>query len=55
MVIENSTGGTPSSKREAARAMIGVGGVRSSDDTMPDPATAGFGKPMEESRRGEEQ
>jgi hypothetical protein len=50
MVNENSTGGTTSSKREAARAMPGVGGVRGSDDPALDPATAGFGQPAGESR-----
>jgi len=32
---ENSTGGTTRSNGEAARAMSGVGGVRSSDDPVP--------------------
>jgi RNA-directed DNA polymerase len=33
---QNSTGGTTSSKREAARAVTEVGGVRSSDEIVPD-------------------
>src|ERR1700677_2328015 len=47
MMSENSTGGTTSSKREAARVMAEVGGVRSSDDTA-----LGFwlGQPAEERR-----
>ena len=33
---EDSTGGTTPAKGEAARAVAGVGGVRSSDDPVPD-------------------
>ena len=33
---EDSTGGTTSETEKAARAMTGVGGVRSSDDAVPD-------------------
>ena len=33
---ESSTGGATPSKGEAARAVAGVGGVRSSDEAMPD-------------------
>jgi hypothetical protein len=47
MVNEDSTGGTTSSKREAVRAMTGVGGVRSSDDPVPN---LWFGQPAEERR-----
>ena len=44
---ENSTGGTTSSKGKAVRARTGVGGVRSSDDPVPD---LWFGQPTEERR-----
>jgi RNA-directed DNA polymerase len=44
----DSTGGTTPSKEKAARASTGVGGVRSSDDPVPD---LWFGQPAEE-RRG---
>ena len=44
---QDSTGGTTSSKREADQAMAGVGGVRSSDDPVPD---LWFGQPAEERR-----
>jgi hypothetical protein len=47
MTSENSTGGTTSSKREAARVMAEVGGVRSSDDPAP---SLWFGEPAEERR-----
>ena len=43
----DSTGGTTPAKEEAARAMSEVGGVRSSDDPMPD---LWFGENMEERR-----
>ena len=33
---QDSTGGTTRTKGEAARATTGVGGVRSSDDSVPD-------------------
>ena len=44
---ENSTGGTTFSKREAVRVMAEVGGVRSSDDPVPD---LWSGQPAEERR-----
>lgn len=44
---EDSTGGTTPSKEEAVRAMTEVGGVRSSDDPVPD---LWFGQPAEEPR-----
>jgi len=44
---ENSTGGATSLKREAVRARTGVGGVRSSDDSVPD---LWFGQPAGERR-----
>ena len=44
---QSSTGGTTSIKREAARAMAGVGGVRSSEDAAPD---LWFGQSAEERR-----
>jgi hypothetical protein len=47
MASENSTGGTTSSKREAAQVMAEVGGVRSSDDPVPD---HWFGQPTGERR-----
>jgi hypothetical protein len=47
MMSEDSTGGTTSSKREAAQVMTEVGGVRSSDDPVPD---LWFGQPAEERR-----
>src|ERR1700722_17657558 len=36
MMSENSTGGRTSSKREAVQVVAEVGGVRSSDDPVPD-------------------
>jgi RNA-directed DNA polymerase len=47
MAGKNSTGGATPSKGEADRAMAGVGGVRSSDDTAPD---LWSGEPAEERR-----
>jgi RNA-directed DNA polymerase len=47
MMSEDSTGGTTSSKREAAQVMTEVGGVRSSDDPVPD---LWSGKPAGERR-----
>jgi hypothetical protein len=47
MESKNSTGGATSSKREVVRAVAGVGGVRSSDDPVPD---LWFGEPTEERR-----
>src|SRR6266704_945520 len=47
MASESSTGGTTSSKREAAQALAEVGGVRSSDDPVPD---LWFGQPAGERR-----
>ena len=44
---EDSTGGATPAKGEAARATAGVGGVRSSDDPVPD---LWFGEPTEERR-----
>ena len=44
---QNSTGGATPQKGEAVRAMAGVGGVRSSDDPVPD---LWFGQPTEERR-----
>ena len=44
---EDSTGGATPAKGEAARAVAGVGGVRSSDDPAPD---LWFGKPAGERR-----
>ena len=44
---EDSTGGTTSLKREAARVMAEVGGVRRSDDPVPD---LWSGEPAEERR-----
>jgi RNA-directed DNA polymerase len=44
---ENSTGGATPSKGEAVRAMTGVGGVRSSEEPVPD---LWFGQPTEERR-----
>jgi RNA-directed DNA polymerase len=44
---QDSTGGTTSSKRKAAEATTEVGGVRSSDDPVPD---LWFGQPTEERR-----
>ncbi len=44
---EDSTGGTTPAKGKAARAVAGVGGVRSSDDPAPD---LWFGEPAEERR-----
>src|ERR1700679_575875 len=43
----NSTGGATPSKGEAVRAMTGVGGVRSSEEPVPD---LWFGQPTEERR-----
>ncbi len=45
---QDSTGGTTPSKGEAVRAMAGVGGVRSSDDSAPD--LWWFGQSAEEQR-----
>ena len=47
MMSEDLTGGATSSKREAAQVMAEVGGVRSSDDPVPD---LWFGQPTEERR-----
>jgi hypothetical protein len=47
MTSEGSTGGTTSKKREAAQVMAEVGGVRSSDDPVPD---LWFGQPAGERR-----
>ena len=47
MASEDSTDGTTSPKREAAQAMAEVGGVRSSDDPVPD---LWFGEPAGERR-----
>ena len=47
MVGECSTSGATSSKREAVEAMAEVGGVRSSDDPVPD---LWFGQPAGERR-----
>jgi hypothetical protein len=47
MAGENSTGGATSSKREAVQAIIEVGGVRSSDDHVPN---LWFGELTEERR-----
>jgi RNA-directed DNA polymerase len=47
MESENSTGGTTSSKKEAARPTAGVGGVRSSNEFVPD---LWFGENTEERR-----
>jgi hypothetical protein len=47
---EDSTDGTTSTKREAAQARAEVGGVRSSDDSVPGPASGGFGQLAEERR-----
>ena len=44
---QNSTGGATPQKGEAVRAMAGVGGVRSSDDPVPD---LWSGQPAEERR-----
>jgi hypothetical protein len=44
---QNSTGGTTPQKGEAVEAMAGVGGVRSSDEPVPD---LWFGQPTEERR-----
>jgi RNA-directed DNA polymerase len=44
---EDSTDGTTPAKGEAVRATAGVGGVRSSDDAVPD---LWFGEPAEERR-----
>ena len=44
---QDSTGGTTPSKGKAVRAATGVGGVRSSDDPVPD---LWFGEPTEERR-----
>ena len=44
---QNSTGGTTPQKGEAVEAMAGVGGVRSSDDPVPD---LWFGQSAEERR-----
>ena len=44
---QNSTGGTTPQKGEAVEAMAGVGGVRSSDDPVPD---LWSGQPAEERR-----
>jgi hypothetical protein len=44
---QDSTGGTTPAKGEAARAAAGVGGVRSSDDPVPD---LWFGEPAGERR-----
>jgi RNA-directed DNA polymerase len=44
---QDSTGGTTPPKGEAAQAMAGVGGVRSSDEPVPD---LWFGQPTEERR-----
>ena len=44
---QNSTGGATPQKGKAARAITGVGGVRSSDDPVPD---RWFGQPTEERR-----
>ena len=45
---EDSTGGATPAKGEAARAVAGVGGVRSSDDSVPDLLWSG--QPAEERR-----
>ncbi len=45
---QNSTGGATPQKGEAVRAMAGVGGVRSSDDPVPD--LWWFGQSTEEQR-----
>jgi hypothetical protein len=45
--VKDSTDGTTSERGKAARAMAGVGGVRSSDDPVPD---LWFGQPAEERR-----
>ena len=47
MASKDSTGGATPSKGEAEWAMSGVGGVRSSDDPVPD---HWFGEPTEERR-----
>ena len=44
---QDSTGGATPAKGEAARAVAGVGGVRSSDDPVPD---LWFGQPAGERR-----
>src|ERR1017187_6370494 len=44
---QDSTSGTTPQKGKAVRAMTGVGGVRSSDDPVPD---LWFGQPTEERR-----